>query len=202
MNIIICGAGKVGFSISKQLSAQGHSVTVIDQSSEDIKKINDSIKKIGSQFGLTDDEMDKCLKNDKSQDEILNQRIEAQKKYKIQSTPTIIVNEKKYKSEIDYKSFKKVDFWLNDLDGYSKDENIIKIIIGNKTDKSRCVTTIQGNQYAIKNNALFFETSPGPLKYAGSLLGICSSEARLPIVEIEEVSKSNVKDALAKAGLL
>ena len=39
MNIIICGAGKVGFSISKQLSAQGHSVTVIDQSSEDIKKI-------------------------------------------------------------------------------------------------------------------------------------------------------------------
>ena len=42
MNIIICGAGKVGFSISKQLSAQGHSVTVIDQSSEDIKKINDS----------------------------------------------------------------------------------------------------------------------------------------------------------------
>ena len=42
MNIIICGAGKVGFAISKQLSDQGHSVTVIDQSSEDIKKINDS----------------------------------------------------------------------------------------------------------------------------------------------------------------
>ena len=42
MNIIICGAGKVGFSISKQLSAQGHSVTVIDQSSEDIKRINET----------------------------------------------------------------------------------------------------------------------------------------------------------------
>ena len=42
MNIIICGAGKVGFSISKQLSAQGHSITVIDQSKDDIKKINDS----------------------------------------------------------------------------------------------------------------------------------------------------------------
>ena len=41
MNIIICGAGKVGFSISKQLSAQGHSVTVVDQA-EDIKKINDT----------------------------------------------------------------------------------------------------------------------------------------------------------------
>ncbi len=42
MNIIICGAGMVGFSISKQLQAQGHSVTVIDQSSDDIKKINDT----------------------------------------------------------------------------------------------------------------------------------------------------------------
>ncbi len=42
MNIIICGAGKVGFSISKQLSSQGHSVSVIDQSKEDIKKINDT----------------------------------------------------------------------------------------------------------------------------------------------------------------
>ena len=42
MNIIICGAGRVGFSISKQLSAQGHSLTVIDQSSDYIQKINDT----------------------------------------------------------------------------------------------------------------------------------------------------------------
>jgi trk system potassium uptake protein len=42
MNIIICGAGRVGFSISKQLSAQGHSITIVDQSSELIQKINDS----------------------------------------------------------------------------------------------------------------------------------------------------------------
>ena len=33
--------------------------------------------------------------------------IEAQKKYKIESTPTIIVNEKKYSGKIDYKQFKK-----------------------------------------------------------------------------------------------
>ena len=43
MNIIICGAGRVGFSISKQLSAQGHSITVVDQSSEFIQKINDTL---------------------------------------------------------------------------------------------------------------------------------------------------------------
>ena len=43
MNIIICGAGRVGFTISKLLSEQGHSITVIDQSSEDIQKFNDSL---------------------------------------------------------------------------------------------------------------------------------------------------------------
>jgi len=43
MNIIVCGAGRVGYTISKQLSAQGHSITVIDQSSELIQKINDTL---------------------------------------------------------------------------------------------------------------------------------------------------------------
>ena len=52
------------------------------------------------------------------------------------------------------------------------------------------------------HDSLFCETSPGPLKYAASLLGICSSEARLPIVEIEETSKKKVDNALKKAGLL
>ena len=43
MNIIICGAGRVGFTIAKQLSEQGHSITVIDQSSEDIQKIDEAL---------------------------------------------------------------------------------------------------------------------------------------------------------------
>ena len=43
MNIIICGAGRVGFTIAKLLSEQNHSITVVDQSSEDIEKINDSL---------------------------------------------------------------------------------------------------------------------------------------------------------------
>ena len=74
----------------------------------DINKINDLIKKIGIDFDLTEKKMNKCLKDEKAQDEILNQRIEAQKKYKIESTPTIIINEKKYTRKIDYKSFKKI----------------------------------------------------------------------------------------------
>jgi trk system potassium uptake protein len=43
MNIIICGAGRVGFTIAKLLSEQGHSITIIDQSSEDIQKIDDAL---------------------------------------------------------------------------------------------------------------------------------------------------------------
>ena len=43
MNIIICGAGRVGFTIAKLLSEQNHSITIIDQSSEDIQKINESL---------------------------------------------------------------------------------------------------------------------------------------------------------------
>jgi len=43
MNIIICGAGRVGYTIAKLLSEQNHSITIIDQSSDDIQKINDSL---------------------------------------------------------------------------------------------------------------------------------------------------------------
>ena len=73
----------------------------------DINKINNSIKNIGSLLDLTDENMENCLKNEKVQDEILNQRIEAQKKYKIESTPTIFINGKKYTGKVNYKAFKK-----------------------------------------------------------------------------------------------
>jgi len=74
----------------------------------DIDKINDLIKKVGSDFDLTEEKMNACLENSNVQDEILNERIEAQKKYKIESTPTIFVNEKKYSGKVDYKKFKKI----------------------------------------------------------------------------------------------
>ena len=74
----------------------------------DIDKINDLIKEVGLNFDLSKEKMDRCLKDSDAQDMILEHRIEAQKKYKIDSTPTIIVNEKKYNNKIDYKSFKKI----------------------------------------------------------------------------------------------
>ena len=77
-------------------------------SGSDINKINDSIKKIGLESNLNNKDMDSCLKDENKQDEILNQRIDAQKKYEIGSTPTILINEKKYKGKVEYSEFKKV----------------------------------------------------------------------------------------------
>jgi len=73
----------------------------------DINIINNSIKDIGKKFALTEDVMDKCLADKTLEEKILNERIEAQKNYKVSSTPTIYVNEKKYEGKKDYKSFKK-----------------------------------------------------------------------------------------------
>jgi protein-disulfide isomerase len=73
----------------------------------DINIINSSIKAIGKRFTLTEAEMNKCLMDEDLEKKILTERIEAQKNYKVSSTPTIYINEKKYKGTRDYKSFKK-----------------------------------------------------------------------------------------------
>ena len=73
----------------------------------DISIVN-SIKSIGKKFALTEDVMNKCLANKNLEEKILNERIKAQKNYKITSTPTIYVNEKKYEGKRNYKSFKKI----------------------------------------------------------------------------------------------
>ena len=73
----------------------------------DIEVINESIKEIGKGFNLTKDQMNKCLADKNLEKKILNERIEAQKNYKVKSTPTIYLNKKKYEEKRDYKSFKK-----------------------------------------------------------------------------------------------
>lgn len=52
------------------------------------------------------------------------------------------------------------------------------------------------------HNAMFCEASPGPVKYAASLLGICAAKTRLPLCEIADSSKAQVKAGLVSAGLL
>ena len=52
------------------------------------------------------------------------------------------------------------------------------------------------------HNSLFIESSPGPVKYAASLLGLCSSETRLPLVEISKITKDTISNCLKELSLI
>lgn len=52
------------------------------------------------------------------------------------------------------------------------------------------------------NRALFAETSPSPVKFAASLLGLSTAEVRLPLCEIKDTTKSRVREAMARVGLV
>ena len=52
------------------------------------------------------------------------------------------------------------------------------------------------------HHSLFLESSPGPVKYAASLLGLCKSETRLPLVEINENTKKSVSNCLKNLSLV
>ena len=58
-------------------------------------------------MGISSEEFDKCLMDEDISDKILNERIEANQKYSIDSTPTIIINEKKLKGSANFKNIKK-----------------------------------------------------------------------------------------------
>jgi len=51
------------------------------------------------------------------------------------------------------------------------------------------------------HDALFVEPSPAPVKYAGSLLGLCTDEVRLPLIPATENARAAVRAALASAGI-
>ena len=52
------------------------------------------------------------------------------------------------------------------------------------------------------HNALFIESSPGPVKYAASLLGLCNENTRLPLSQIKDDTKKAVKNCLQELQLL
>ena len=72
-----------------------------------IEQINNNLKIIVKSFGLDEIKFNKCVNNDLISDRILNGRIDAHKKYSIESTPTIIINEKKLKGANDFNNIKK-----------------------------------------------------------------------------------------------
>ncbi len=50
--------------------------------------------------------------------------------------------------------------------------------------------------------ALFVESSPAPVKFAASLLGLCNNELRLPLITVKPETEQLVRDAMVNAGLL
>ena len=52
------------------------------------------------------------------------------------------------------------------------------------------------------HKALFVESSPGPVKYAASLLGRCAADTRLPLCEVAASTRQQVEQAMRGAGLL
>jgi 4-hydroxy-tetrahydrodipicolinate synthase len=58
------------------------------------------------------------------------------------------------------------------------------------------------DQLAPLHQAMFIETSPGPVKYAASKLGLCGMNLRLPLVPPTEATRKTMDEALKKAGLI
>ena len=70
-------------------------------------EINNNLQQIGKSLGINSLQYNKCLNDEAISDKILNGRIDGQKKYSIDSTPTIIINEKKFKGSTSFKNIKK-----------------------------------------------------------------------------------------------
>ena len=72
-----------------------------------LKDINKNLKKIVKNLGISPNQFDKCLIDEVISDKILNGRINANRKYSINSTPTIVINEKKLEGSVSFKNIKK-----------------------------------------------------------------------------------------------
>ena len=71
-----------------------------------IDEVNENLKKFLVSEGIKVD-FDKCTNNKSIEDFVLNDRIEGVKKFKVNATPTIIINDKKFEKSLNYKNLKK-----------------------------------------------------------------------------------------------
>ena len=69
-------------------------------------------------------------------------------------------------------------------------------------DKKFYEASIINDQLMPLHRALFLESSPGPVKYAASVLGLCSEEVRLPVTTISKETKESIDSALRHASLI
>ena len=73
---------------------------------ETIEEVNNNLKKFLISENINVD-FNKCTTNKNIEDFILNDRIEGVKKFKVNATPTIIINNKKFEKSLNYKNLKK-----------------------------------------------------------------------------------------------
>ena len=71
-----------------------------------IEEVNNNLKNYIKKEGFKID-FEKCINNKKIEDFVLNDRIEAVKNFKVNATPTIIINNKKFEKSLNYKNLKK-----------------------------------------------------------------------------------------------
>jgi protein-disulfide isomerase len=71
-----------------------------------IEEVNDNLKKFLKKEGF-DIDFEKCINSKEIEDFVLNDRIEGTKNFKVNSTPTIIINNKKFEKSLNYKNLKK-----------------------------------------------------------------------------------------------
>jgi protein-disulfide isomerase len=71
-----------------------------------VNEVNENLKKFLASEGITVD-FNKCTSDKNIEDFVLNDRIEGAKKFKVNATPTIIINDKKFEKTLNYKNLKK-----------------------------------------------------------------------------------------------
>ena len=71
-----------------------------------VEEANENLQKFLESEGFNVD-FKKCIENKEIEDFILNDRIDGVKKYKVNATPTIIINDKKFEKSLNYKNLKK-----------------------------------------------------------------------------------------------
>ena len=71
-----------------------------------IEEVNNNLKEFLKNAGF-DIDFEKCINNKEIEDHVLNDRIEGTKNFKVNSTPTIIINNEKFEKSLNYKNLKK-----------------------------------------------------------------------------------------------
>ena len=71
-----------------------------------VEEVNDNLKKFLKNEGFNLD-FEKCINNKEIEDFVLNDRIEGTKNFKVNATPTIIINNEKFEKTLNYKNLKK-----------------------------------------------------------------------------------------------